>query len=389
MHSLIPRKNLSILQKRLESNPSVALLGARQVGKSTLAQELLKSYSNYIYLDLERASDLNQLNDPETFFQNLFSEAHDILVCIDEIQLKPQLFSTLRSIIDNNNKNGQFLFLGSASRDLIKQSSETLAGRISYMEISPFSRMETKQFDFSQYWLRGGYPRSILSNTDEESTQWRLDYIRTFLERDIPLLGFSIPTNTLSRFWRMLAHSHGEILNSSKLSGSMGVSSHTIRKYIDLLEQTFVIRALPPFFNNGKKRLIKSPKIYIRDTGILHSLLDIESWKTLFQHPVYGTSFEALVIENVLNIMPNWRASFYRTSNGEEIDLVLEKGLQVIAIEIKASTAPKTSKGFRNSLADINATHSYIVGQVKKSYPYKKDTMVVSLDDLLKILDTF
>ncbi len=205
----------------------------------------------------------------------------------------------------------------------------------SYIEITPFTRREASFTDQATFWLQGGYPRSLLAKENETSFQWREDYIRTFLERDIPQLGFRIPANTLGRFWRMLAHSHGQVLNASKLADSMGVSSHTIRKYIDLLEQTFVVRALPPYTKNIKKRLVKAPKVYIRDTGILHSLLNIETMQDLFAHPVYGASYEGFVIENIITQLPRWQASYYRTSNGAEIDLILTKGMKKIAIEIK------------------------------------------------------
>ncbi len=296
MHGYRERNIFNSIIKRLHSNPSVALLGARQVGKSTLAERIIGEFPHAIYLDLERPSDLNKLSNAEAFFQ----QYKDKMICLDEIQRAPELFAILRSVIDRNKNNAQFLLLGSASRDLIRQSSESLAGRISYLEITPFSRAESKEFDINQLWLRGGYPRSLLNADDESSFQWREDYIRTFLERDIPQLGFNVPANTLGRFWRMLAHSHGQTLNASKLADSMGVSAHTIRKYIDLLEQTFVVRALKPWSGNIKKRLIKSPKVYIRDSGLMHALLDIESMDQLFSHPVYGSSYEGFVIENIL-----------------------------------------------------------------------------------------
>jgi len=370
------RAILSGVLKRLQSNPAVALLGARQVGKSTLAEMMIEQFPNAMYLDLERPSDVNKLADPEAFFQQF----QDRLICLDEIQRAPELFAVLRSVMDRNKRNGQFLFLGSASRELIRQSSESLAGRISYLEITPFSRIEVTDLDMNQLWLRGGYPRSLLSMDDESAFQWREDYIRTFLERDIPQLGFHIPANTLGRFWRMLAHSHGQILNASKLAGSMGVSGHTIRKYIDLLEQTFIVRALQPWAGNTKKRLIKSPKIYIRDSGLLHALLDIETMEQLFAHPVYGASYEGFVIENLLTQLPRWQASFYRTSSGAEIDLVLEQAGRRVAIEIKASTSPKLGKGNWSALETLQPDHRYVVAPVDVVYPLSSDVMVMPLD---------
>jgi len=389
MHGLIERKIEDTVKQRLEQNPAVALLGARQVGKSTLAEQIIKEYPNALYLDLEKPSDLNKLNNPELFFEQFSCR----LICLDEIQRLPEIFSILRSVIDTKKRNAQFLLLGSASRDLIKQSSESLAGRLSYIEVTPFLESElapqlkgTQSERRNQHWLRGGYPRSFLSSNDENSLQWREDYIQTYLERDLPQLGFNIPANTLGRFWRMLAHSHGQTLNASKLADSMGVSAHTIRKYIDLLEQTFITRNLQPYFSNTKKRLIKSPKVYIRDTGLLHALLNIENMEDLFSHPVYGASYEGYVIENILANLKRWRGSFYRTSNGAEIDLVLEGGNKTIAIEIKASANPKVSKGFWTSIDEIKADFSYVVAPVNEEYPLEKNVSVISMSLLIEKL---
>lgn len=372
MHELIKRDIARTIIHRLNNNPAVALLGARQVGKSTIADMVIKEFPEAIYVDLERPADLNKLTDPEAFF----SQFNNRLICLDEIQRTPELFPILRGTIDRNKRNAQFLILGSASRDLIRQSSESLAGRIAYIEITPFTHKEISSINFSSYWLRGGYPRSILTDDEETSFQWREDYIRTFLERDIPQLGIRIPANTLSRFWRMLAHSHGQILNSSKLADSMGVSSHTVRKYIDLLEQTFVLRVLPPYAANLKKRLIKSPKIYIRDSGLLHSLLGIETMEDLFAHPVYGASYEGLVIENIVSQLPRWQASYFRTSNGAEIDLLLTRGTKTIAIEIKSSTSPKITKSFWNSTESIKPDLAVVIAPVEEEYPLDKKVMV-------------
>lgn len=380
MHTLIKRKLTDTIVKRLKTNPAVALLGARQVGKSTIAGMVLEYFPDSVYLDLERPADLNKLTDPEAFFGQFKSQ----LIVLDEIQRIPDLFPVLRSVIDQTNKNSQFLILGSASRDLIKQSSETLAGRLSYIEITPFTRPEVSSIDYNTHWIRGGYPRSLLADDDEVSYQWREDYIRTFLERDIPQLGFRIPASTLSRFWRMLAHSHAQVLNSSKLADSMGVSSHTIRKYVDLLGQTFIVRALEPYSANIKKRLTKSPKIYIRDSGILHSLLGIETMQDLFSHPMYGASFEGFVIENILAEMPRWQASFYRTSNGTEIDLVLTKGSKKIAVEIKSSTSPKLTKGFWTSMEQISPDEAIIIAPIDDHYPLAENVTVKPLSLFLE-----
>jgi hypothetical protein len=353
------------------------------VGKSTLAQQILQRFSKTIYLDLERSADQNKLTDAETFFQHY----SDHLICLDEIQLLPDIFPMLRGVLDRGARNGQFLLLGSASRDLIRQSSESLAGRISYIEITPFTRQETPDIESGLHWLRGGYPRSLLASDDESSFQWREDYIRTFLERDIPQLGFNLPANTLGRFWRMLAHSYGQLLNASRLADSMGVSAHTIRKYIDLLEQTCVVRALQPWSGNEKKRLVKSPKVYIRDSGLLHTLLDIETMEGLFAHPVYGASFEGFVIENIIASLPRWRPSFYRTGNGAEVDLVLERGERRIAIEIKASMSPKLGRGNHSALDTLKPERCFVVSQVEQSYPLGENIIAVSLGELFGILE--
>ena len=382
MHDFIPRHINDTIQLRLEHFPAVALLGARQVGKTTIAGMIIDKVPQSVYLDLERPADLNKLSDAEAFFQHFSNR----MICLDEIQRVPELFSVLRGVIDRNQRNGQFLILGSASRDLIRQSSESLAGRISYFEITPFTQQEASLTGLKDHWLMGGYPRSLLSQDTEISIQWREDYIRTFLERDIPQLGFRLPANTMGRFWRMLAHTSGQVLNASKLAGSMGVSSHTIRKYIDLLEQTFMVRVLVPYTGNIKKRLIKSPKVYIRDTGILHALLNIETMQDLFSHPIYGASYEGYVIENILNRLPRWQYSFYRTSNGAEIDLILTKGMQKIAVEIKASTSPKVSSQFWNSVETVKPDQTVIIAPVDKEYPIGDRAMVMPLDVFLKQL---
>lgn len=376
MHGYIERSELvDTTKRRLENNPAVALLGARQVGKSTIAEVVLKQFPDSIYLDLERPADINKLTDPEAFFSS-FSQS---LICLDEIQRLPDIFSVLRGLIDRNKRNAQFLLLGSASRDLIRQSSESLAGRLSYLEITPFQQAEVSAIDPARHWLRGGYPRSILAADEDVSFQWREDYIRTFLERDIPQLGFYIPANTMRRLWQMLAHCHGQVLNASKLATSMGVSPHTIRKYIDLLEQTFMLRVLLPYTSNTKKRLIKSPKIYLRDSGILHALLGIENRQELFGHPVYGASWEGYIIENIVSQLPRWKPSFFRTSNGAEMDLVLEKGTRRVAVEIKSSTSPVVSKGFWTSIEAIQPDETCIIAPVDAPYPIAENVTVLPL----------
>lgn len=378
MHGYIDRKITPKVVESLEDYPVVALLGARQVGKSTLAKKICAGFENAIYLDLESPRDLNKLQDPETFFEL----NKDSLICLDEIQRMPGLFEVLRVVVD---KTGQrFLVLGSASRDLIRQSSETLAGRIAYLDITPFLKEEIPNIEWNTHWLRGGYPKSVLAKNNEISFEWRLNYIRTFLERDIPQLGFNIPANTLRRLWQMLAHNQGQILNSAKLGSSIDKSANTVRHYIDILEQTFLVRTLAPYSVNIKKRLVKSPKAYLRDSGLLHALLDIESMNDLMGHPVYGSSFEGYVIENVLLNLPRWQPYFYRTAGGAELDLVLVKGVETVAIEIKASSTPKPSRGFWLCCEDIGATRKFIVGTVEKGFPIKNGAFVCSTNELIE-----
>lgn len=377
MQGYIFRKIHQELKHYLDDFPAVALLGPRQCGKTTLASAYTAGLDNTIYLDLETPSDLRKLQDPELFFR-----IHkDRLVCLDEIQRKPELFPLLRGILDRNNRNGQLLILGSASRDLIKQSSETLAGRIAYLELTPFLYTEIRSMEpeVTKIWNRGGFPRSFLATQDQSSVHWRTNFIRTFLERDIPQLGFNIPAATLGRLWRMLAHTQGQVLNSSNLGRALGVSHTTIRSYLDLLEQTFMLRILLPYQANIQKRLIKSPKVYIRDSGILHALLDIETSTDLLGHPVYGASWEGFVIEQVLAEFPDWKPWFYRTAAGAELDLILTKGQRRIAVECKASTAPTVNKGFWNALEDLHIERAWIIAPVAEAYPIAEHVSVAPL----------
>ena len=366
----------------LQAFPAVAILGPRQSGKSTLAKAIMEKRPDRTYLDLERPSDLQKLAEPELFF-DLHQEK---LICLDEIQRRPEIFPILRSVIDERRRKGQFLILGSASPSLIRQSSETLAGRIAYLELSPFllSEVENLTKGLETHWLRGGFPDSFLARSDQESHQWRQNFIQTFLERDIPQLGIRIPSRTLERLWKMCAHHHGQLLNQSRLGESLGVSHTTIRSYLDLLSETFMLRILPPLLPNLRKRLIKSPRIYLRDTGILHSLLDIENHDELLGHPVRGASWEGWVIENILGEFPGWHGYFYRTATGVELDLVLEKGRKRIAVECKLSAAPEVGQGFWTALSDLEISEGWIIAPVKQSYPLKKGVMVASLHEFVE-----
>lgn len=378
MQTYIPRNSESHIKKHLASFPCVALLGSRQVGKSTLAKRIIAKIPNSLYLDLEDPRDLNKLNDPLAFLEA--NKEH--LICIDEVQRLPEIFQVFRSYLDQSNQPGQLLLLGSASKELIRQSYESLAGRISYIEISPFVASEVS--DLKRLWLQGGYPDSYLKDT-ELSFDWRINYIRTFLEMDIPALGIKVPAETLKRLWSMLAHLNGSLLNSAKLASSMGVSAPTIKKYLDILEGTFVIRQLKPFHTNTKKRLIKSPKVYIRDSGLIHCLLGIESYNDLLGHPVLGSSYESFIIESLLFQFPRYTPSFYRSSSGAEIDLVLEKGNQKIAIEIKSSARPGLTQGFFEAQKIICPDKSFIIAPVDTPYPYTQDIWVYNLTDVIKM----
>jgi len=372
MHGYRSRSQEPIILKHLKNFPAVALLGARQVGKSTLAQYLLRSVGKAAYLDLENPRDLARLQDPMTYLE----ANREALICIDEVQRMPEIFQTFRSYLDNNRGPGRLLILGSASPELIIQSSETLAGRISFIEIGPFTIREVG--NWKRLWIQGGYPESY--RLDEElSYDWRTNYIRTFLERDLPQLGITVPAATLRRFWTMLAHMNGSILNQSTLASSMGVSVPTIRNYLDILEGALVIRRLPPYSANVKKRLVKSPKIYIRDTGLIHNLLGVESYNDLLGHPCLGSSYEAFAIPSILEAFPRHTASFYRSSGGSEIDLVLEKGRERIAFEMKASSAPTVSRGFYEALKVIKPDQTFVVAPVQESFPLKDGIIVSSV----------
>jgi hypothetical protein len=388
MQTYIPRQIESYLEKNLIDFPVVAILGPRQCGKSTLAHHVIQNYHNSVYLDLERPSDLRKLQDPELFFNRY----KDNLICLDEIQRTPDIFPVMRSIADAHKKKGHFLILGSASRDLIKQSSESLAGRIAYMELTPFLSSEVFSLSkkagngLEQLWVRGGFPESFLARNNSVSTQWRENFIRTFLERDIPQLGFQIPAQAIQRLWRMVAHNHGQVLNASRLGQSLGISHTTARSYIDLLSQTFMVRILNPYISNVKKRLVKSPKVYIRDSGILHTLLEIDTMDHLFGNPVYGFSWEGFVVETILSCLTDWRAAFYRTSSGNEIDLIIEKGKKRLAIECKASSAPSASKGLELALQELHIETAWIIAPIDEAYPISKRITVSPLMHFIKAI---
>lgn len=381
MTASIKRELFSEIKKHQKNIPAIAIVGARQVGKTTLAKELVAENENTLFLDLEKSSDREMIKETEAFL-NLHKGK---TICFDEVQMMPDLFLSLRNFIDNNSDT-KFILLGSASPELLRQTAESLAGRIYYFELSPFLWTEIKQrTDLKTYQLRGGMPLSILAKTNEDAFIWLQNFIKTFLERDLRNFGFNIPPTTLNRLWTMLAHINGQVLNYSQLANSMGVSHTTINNYISILENTFMLRILQPYHNNIKKRVIKAPKIYFRDTGILHTLLQLENFEDLFTHPVYGTSWEVTVIENIIHKFKNWKYYYYRTSNGSEIDLILTKGNKKIAIEIKASSIPKVTAGFWNALEDLKVDKAYIIAQVSMPYPLKNEVMVYPLDEFLTL----
>ncbi len=302
--------------------PAVGLIGARQVGKTTLAKMVATQFDpRAVHLDLERPSDLDKLIEPELYLRPYA----DRLVVLDEIQRRPDLFPVLRALIDERRRPGRFLVLGSASPDLMRQSSESLAGRIAYHELAPFSLPEVDRERFAtRLWTRGGFPESFLAKTDEASFRWRQAFIQTHLERDLPGLGIRVPSTALRRFWLMLAHSHGQLWNGSQIASSLGVAAPTVRRYLDILQDTFMVRQLQPYHANLKKRLVKRPKVYLRDSGLLHALLGIMDFDALSGHPLVGASWEGWAIEQVLAIIPShWHTYFYRTARGAEIDLLL------------------------------------------------------------------
>ncbi|MEW5754887.1 MAG: ATP-binding protein [Pseudomonadota bacterium] len=359
------------LVESLRRFPVAALLGPRQVGKTTLARRLAASHSfPVVYLDLERPSDVAKLGEAELYLQT----HADKLVILDEIQCKPELFPVLRALVDSDRRAGRFLLLGSASPQLSRQAAESLAGRIVYLELTPFllDELGGDRTVAQRLWFRGGFPGSFLAESEDAASEWRQAFIRTYLERDIPQLGIRIPAAALRRFWEMLAHSHGQLWNASKIATSLGVSAPTVRHYLDILQETYIARVIEPYHANLKKRLVKSPKVYVRDSGLLYSLLRLSQPDDLFGHPALGASWEGWVIEQVLALAPGtWRHSFYRTAAGAEIDLLLEPpGNQPpIALEIKFTAEPKPSKGFWSALSDVGSTQGYVVCPCEESYP--------------------
>lgn len=358
---MIERAKYAEVIHLLDSFPAVAILGPRQVGKTTLAQDISAERPS-VYLDLESEADRVKLTDAGYYLR----QHNNKLIILDEIHRAPEIFQEMRGVIDETRRagrrTGQFLILGSASMELLRQSGESLAGRIAYSEMFPLSLNEVGQDRRDTLWVRGGYPDSFLARSDKISSTWRRDFIRTYLERDVPQFGPRIPSERLRRFWTMLAHLHGGLLNSANLARSLEVDNKTISNYLDLLVDLLLVRKLEPWHANVGKRLVKSPKVYVRDAGILHALLQIPSLEALLGNPKLGDSWEGFVIENVASELADLATPyFYRTSAGAEIDLVLDFGTETWAIEIKRSTAPKLSKGFHYACEDLQPARQIVV----------------------------
>ena len=342
-------------RQALSRNPVVALLGARQVGKTTLARKFVDKDS-VNYFDLEDPLVVSLMRDPMTTLKPLKG-----LVVIDEAQRQPAIFPVLRVLADREGQPAQFLILGSASPELSRQASESLAGRIEIVHMSGFSLSEAGPENSYTLWLRGGFPRSYLANSDENSNQWRKDFVSTFLERDLAGLGFGMSPVAMRRFWTMIAHYNGQILNFTEIASSLGIAPNTVRSYMDALEQTFMIRQLHPWFANVKKRLIKRPKLYFRDSGLLHSLLGIETQRDLLHHPKLGASWESFALEQVCLSLNPQEAYFYGVHSGAELDLVMPYKGQLVGFEFKRSDAPKVTPSMRTALQDLNLSQLWIV----------------------------
>ena len=389
---MIPRNIETTVRERLTSVvPAVVLLGPRQVGKTTLARKIAADWpGGAVYLDMERPADQRRLDDADAYLR----AQNGKLVVIDEIQRVPNLFEVLRGIIDDRRAAGErfghFLLLGSAALELMRQSSETLAGRVAYLEIGPVGILEAGDagLDVQALWVRGGFPESLLAQGDSASLDWRRDFIRSYLERDVPMFAPRMPVQALGRLWTMLAHQQGGLLNQARLAAGLGVSAPTVTRYTDLMVDLQLVRRLAPWSGNVGKRLVKAPKIYVRDSGIVHALLDLDSWNDVLGHPVVGASYEGFVIENLIQCAgPRFRPYFYRTHDGAEIDLLLERGGQPeVAIEVKRSSAPTVDKGFGLACDDLKVSQRYVVYPGEETYPVRQGAQAIGLPELARQL---
>jgi len=385
MKKMIARRAAAELNRLLAWFPAVCIVGARQVGKTTLAKSLTQDKGPHqaIYLDLEAERDRRKLKDPYLFLSRYENQC----VILDEIQRMPGLFELLRGMIDENRRPGRFLLLGSVAPTLLRQSAESLAGRIAYYELPPFNLMEIGG-DYMQdtHWLRGGFPDSLLAESDEASTAWRQNFIRTYIERELGMLGLGAEPNRIRRFWQMLATLNGSIWKGESIASSLGVSGVTVHKYLDFLENAFLLTVLQPWHGKIEKRLVKAPKVYIRDSGLLHALLRLDFFDDLLAHPGLGMSWEGYVVEQIREVVGDkLDLYYYRTHNGAECDLVLARsGNPVAAVEIKFSSAPDVSKGFHISISDLETPHNFVVIPKGTDYPMKENIEVVSLHSFLE-----
>ena len=384
------RSTERVLRELLQQFPAVVLLGPRQVGKTTLALAEAQAHSRSLYLDLELPSAQRQLDDPEAFLLT----HRNRLVILDEVQRLPEIFAVLRAIIDirirSGEPSGQFLLLGSATGVLLQQSSESLAGRMVQLELSPLQAREIMAAadplaqPLHMLWIRGGFPLSWLAKNDSESFRWREAFIATYLERDIPALGPRIPATSLRRLWTMLAHLQGSLLNYSQLATSLAISGQLVHRYVDILCDLMLLRRLAAWHGNVGKRLVKSPKVYVRDSGLVHALLGLTNYESVLSHPVAGLSWEGFVIEQIMSAAPSLDYSFYRTAQGAEADLVIDfRHGQVWVVEIKRSSAPTVSKGFHQAAVDVNANRKILVAPVEQSYQMKDNIEVMSVQTLI------
>jgi predicted AAA+ superfamily ATPase len=382
---MLERRVASKIAALLENSPAVVLTGPRQAGKTTLALAVAKG-REATYLDLESEADRARLAEPQLYFADHAKE----LVILDEIHRAPGIFGALRGTIDQGRRDGKgtgrFLLLGSAAIDLLAQSGETLAGRVSFVELGPFDLTEVGGEELDRLWARGGFPESFLAQDEETSLRWRRDFVRTYLERDIPQLGPRIPAETLRRLWTMLAHSQGGLLNAAQLARGLGVSGATVGHYLDLMVDLLLVRRLAPRLSNAGKRLVRSPKVYVRDSGLVHALLGLVDKEAVLGHPVAGASWEGMAIENLIAVAGEQaESSFYRTSGGAEVDLVLRwPDGREWAVEVKRSLAPKLERGLRSALADIEPERSFVVYPGTERYRLGPETWAIGLPDLCR-----
>lgn len=378
---IIRTGHLSALRRLLARNPVVALLGARQVGKTTLARQLAGEVGRSELFDLERAADVARLSDPELTLGPLRG-----VVVLDEIQRRPDLFPALRVLADRPRTRARFLVLGSAAPELLRQSAESLAGRIAFHELPGLAIEEVGANALDRLWLRGGFPRAFTARSHSESANWRRTFIRTFLERDVPQLGIDIPSVTLDRFWSMLAHYHGQVWNGSEFGRSFGVSHHTVRRYLEALEATFMLRVLRPWSENLAKRQVKSPKVYVRDSGLLHTLLDIDDLSHLERHPKVGASWEGFILEALIQRLGarSDQCYFWATHTGAELDLLVVDGTRRLGFEIKRTTAPALTPSIRHALSDLSLTRVDVLHAGAETFPLASSVRAVAARRLLE-----